>query len=351
MDISLGFLTLFILVLLPGLIFRRLYFYGEFSKQFNSEHSLVSLVAVASIPGIILLISVYFAYDHFVSEINLEGLVNTYKKITSNNELDQAKDDTEKLNDILKLKVFPFIGYLYSISILFGAISGRIVRIFKLDTRFKLLRFKNYWFYLFNGQHGDFKKMRYLKQGKSKKHLFTMADILIDTNSQTCLYSGVVVDYELNSSDCSLSKVILRDAERYRKDSNTNSRVRTPIPGTFLIVDCTSLKNINLTYVYEDRENYAIKSRLPYTIEVLFGILSLLLIPAFIFKSESVNWQLYDWYFGLVWYKKILAYFFVTQILALFIPYRKEKDEYKYVNVYTIMGKLIYIVILYFLIS
>ena len=92
--------------------------------------------------------------------------------------------------------------------------------------------------------------MRHLKE-KNKKILFTKADILIDSNSKPYLYSGIVVDYELMYSDSSvLSKVMLDKAERYSLKNGKN--VPTPIPGSLLVVDCTTMKNINLTYIYED---------------------------------------------------------------------------------------------------
>ncbi len=57
MEISLGFFVILLLVLFPGLIFRRLYFYGEFSKEFNDGQNIGSLLAKSVVPGLIITIS------------------------------------------------------------------------------------------------------------------------------------------------------------------------------------------------------------------------------------------------------------------------------------------------------
>ena len=111
-----------------------------------------------------------------------------------------------------------------------------------------------------------------------------------------------------------LSKVMLDKAERYSLKNGKN--VPTPIPGSLLVVDCTTMKNINLTYIYEDTKNTS-NPKLLYILELLFGITIIALIPIFIFKSDSINWSIYSKYFLLIWYKKIFAYLLTIQTLSL----------------------------------
>lgn len=188
--------------------------------------------------------------------------------------------------------------------------------------------------------------MKHLKK-RNKRYLFTKADILIDSNSGTHLYSGIVVDYELFENDCkALSKVMLQNAERY---SLTNGK-RTPIkiPGSILVVDCTSMKNINLTYIYEEAKSI-LKSKIPNFTEVTFGIITLLLIPLFIFQAEVFDWAIYKEYFSLNWYGKVIAYFLTIQFLSLFNPFIKQKVGFKYVNLKSLVTKLIWLIIMVFL--
>lgn len=344
MEISLGFLIVLILILFPGLIYRRLYFYGEFSKQFNYGNNLISLIAISTIPGIINLISVYIFYDNIITGIDLGEIIDKFKDI-NNPEFRLTKCDDTPLKDIMNEKVAPFIGFTYMSSILFGILSGRFIRISRIDTKFKLLRFKNYWFYLFNGQHTGFKKMKHLKE-KNKKHLFTKVDILIDSNSKTHLYSGIVVDYELQDDDCkALSKIMLQNAQRYSMVNGKRAAVN--IPGTLLVVDCSSMKNINLTFIYEETLE-VLKSKLPNYIEVIFGVLIILLIPFFIFQAESIDIQIYKDYFQLSWYEKIIAYLLFVQILSILNPFIKveKSNEYKYVNLKSLIAKFSLIAIM-----
>ena len=219
MDFSLGFLVILFLIIFPGLIYRRLYFYGEFSKEFKSGYNLISLIAISSIPGLVNLICIFFLYDKYFNEIDLGKIIDIFKDIKSEDFRFEESDDTP-IRELLKTKAIPFIGFLYITSFLLGALTGRFIRITRIDTKYKLLRFKNYWFYLFNGQHTSFKKMRHLRV-QNKKHVFTKADILIDSNSDTHLYSGIVVDYELFEDKCdTLSKVMLQNAQRYSFKEN-----------------------------------------------------------------------------------------------------------------------------------
>lgn len=344
MDFSLGFLVVLILIVFPGLIYRRLYFYGEFSKEFKSRYNLIGVIALSIIPGLINFVCVFFFYDTIFNEVDLGEIIDKFKDLNSESYRFKKSEDTP-IKELMNAKALPFIGFLYLTVFLIGSISGRLVRITKLDTKFKLLRFKNFWFYLFNGQHTSFKKMKHLKN-KNKKHVFTKADILIDSNNKTHLYSGIIVDYELHENECdTLSKVMLQNAERY--SVREGKRVPIEIPGNLLIVDCSSMKNINLTYIYEEAKSI-LESKLPNYIESIFGLVILLIIPLFIFKSDSIDIELYKKYFNLNWFKKIIVFLTAIQFLSLLNPFIKDEDEYKFVNFKSFFAKIIWILVLSF---
>lgn len=340
MNFSLGFLVVIILIIFPGLIYRRLYFYGEFSKEFKSRYNLVSLIAIAIVPGLINLICVFLFFDNFFNEIDLGEIIDKFKDLNSENFRFKKSKDTP-IKDLLEEKAVPFVSFLYLTSLIVGSVSGRFVRITKIDTKFKLLRFKNYWFYLFNGQHTGFKKMRHLKR-RNKKHIFTKADILIDSNNKTHLYSGIIVDYELHENQCdTLSKIMLQNAERY--GIRDDKRVSIEIPGNLLVVDCSTMKNINLTYIYEEAKSI-LDSKLPNYVETIFGLISLLIIPIFIFKADSIDVELYKIYFNFHWFKKLIVFFIAVQFLSLFNPFVKDKGEYKVVSFKNVLAKIIWII-------
>lgn len=333
-----GFLFVLFLILFPGIIFRRFYFYGEFSKEFSAGKNLIGLLAASAIPGLIILFVTVYLYSYIFVEVNTAEIIDKYKEI---NDPDLKISGNTKFNSLLSETVCPFIFFQYLISSMIGVLSGRGIRISRLDTKFKLLRFKNYWFYIFSGEYNKFKKFRHLKPIK-KKHLFTKADVLIDSDGKALLYSGFVVDYELCNNDCTaLSKIYLENAERYSIRDNTKTRI--PIPGTIFIVDCSSMKNINLTYVYESQKKSLYKAKLPASLELGFGIIIIILIPLAIFKIDLIDMKLYNDYFNLVWYEKILVYFASIQAISLLNPFVKIKDEYKYITFWQFFYKLLWI--------
>lgn len=349
MEISWGLIILFVLVLFPGLIFRRLYYYGEFSKQFGSGLSLIKLIAISSIPGLINLICIFLIYDTFFYHIDIELVINRIKDL-SNPELKLEKASHGSMNSILKDSVFPFLSFLYVSSILLGALSGRLIRITRLDTKFKLLQFKNYWFYVFSGELARFKKMKHLKNS-NKKHLFTVADILVESSSKTHLYSGIVVDYELNEKDCQcLNKVMLQNAERYKEEND--KMVPKKIPGSMLVVDCAKMKNINLTYVFEEAKGF-LQSKVPGVIDTIFALVIVLALPIFFFQTDLIKWDWYISYFKLNnWFNRILWYLLIVQTLSILNPFvkNKSKGEYEYVGWNKTWAKVFWIVVLIFLI-
>jgi hypothetical protein len=343
MEVSLGSFLVLVLILFPGIIIRKLYFYGEFSKQFSGGFSLIKLIAVSAVPGFINLICIFFFYDRFISHIDLEEIINTCKELNDPS-LKLGNVGGISIKDSINKNVFPFFGFLTFSSILIGSLSGRFVRISRLDTKFKILRFKNFWFYAFSGEVRRFKKLKHLNEDK-QKHLFTRADILIESSSKTHLYSGIVVDYELSNTDgYSLSKVILQEAKRYKLDEQ-NKRVPRNIPGNILIVDCSRMKNINLTYVSEKMKGF-FESRTPSIIDNIFSIAIILVFPICFFKTDLINWNWYLKYFEFSWYEKLIFYLTLIQTITIFNPFVKtEAGEYSYGGWSRVIAKLIWIIL------
>lgn len=345
MTFSLGFIVILFLILFPGLIFRRLYFYGEFSKEFKSSYNLVTLLAISTVPGVINLILIFFFYDNFIAPVDLGEIIDKFKDL--NNPLFKlTESDETPIKNLITSKVFPFISFLYVSSILFGLTSGRFIRFSNLDRKFKLLRFKNYWFYLFNDKQIKTSKFSFFKDS-NKKHLFTKADILIESNNKNLLYSGMIVDYELYDDSCKrLSKIMLENAIRY--SPKDGKRKPVAIPGNLLVVDCENLKNINLTYV-NGKSKSILDSKIPGIVDKIFGFLVLLVIPSFIFKADFINFSIYNWYFELGFFKKFIIYIASIQFIMLFNPFVKKENTYRFLSFKTFLAKILLIGILAFI--
>jgi hypothetical protein len=62
MSFTIDFLLLIILVVIPGLLFKRFYFQGEFSKQFSTKDSVYKSVFYSIIPGVLIQLIGYLIY-------------------------------------------------------------------------------------------------------------------------------------------------------------------------------------------------------------------------------------------------------------------------------------------------
>ncbi len=301
MEITWGFLLLFTVFIFPGLIIRRLYFFGEFSKQFGYNDPLLKTVAYALVPGLINATLTFLVYDGLFGDIDLGKVFDTYKDLSdSTTRLRDAAGFS--MDDHLRNEILPFLALLYVQSFLIGLLSGQVVRWTGIDTKFKIFRFKNQWFYLFTGIHRRFKKYQ-PHFNENNKFLFVKADVLIEAAGSTKLYSGTLVDYELDPNDCrELSKVVLKDAQRYAKDVDAQGNEKiTPktIPGNLLVVDCSKLVNINLTHVYEtDQERHARDQTFRQTWSNVFAVISVLSLPLLFFRIGALHSE---------WYVKIMA--------------------------------------------
>jgi len=161
MNIALSTLILFFLIL-PGVIFRRLYYSEEFSKQYFKT-SFFSIFISSFLPSIaihglwLLLIAPLFNY-----KINFHVLFNLFSEnpsITSINNI--QKYFTPIISYHLTLLVFA--GFM-------GFIVKQFIRFNKFDRKYKLLRFQNSWHYILTGEFFDFPRANFnLKKTLLKK--------------------------------------------------------------------------------------------------------------------------------------------------------------------------------------
>ncbi|THF48460.1 hypothetical protein E6C50_14345 [Flavobacterium supellecticarium] len=62
MNLTLGFIAFFIAIVIPGILFRRFFFYGEFSKQFNTKDPVLHSIFFSIIPGIVIQLVCFTIY-------------------------------------------------------------------------------------------------------------------------------------------------------------------------------------------------------------------------------------------------------------------------------------------------
>jgi hypothetical protein len=348
MEITWGFLLLFTVFVFPGLIIRRLYFFGEFSKQFGYNDPLLKTLAYALVPGLMNAILTILLYDGFFGAIDLGRIFDAYKDM-ANVAYRHASATGTSVDDHFRNEVLPFLGLLYMLAFITGAISGQAVRWTGIDTKLKLFRFKNQWFYLFTGNHRRLRKYQaHVKD--TNRFLFLKVDVLIEAGGGLKLYSGTLVDYELDADNCrELSKVVLKEAHRYA-DNGQGKLTPKLIPGNLLVVDCSKLVNINLTHVYEtDQQRHSRAQAFRRSWINWIVVLTMLILPLMFFRIDAIQWAWYDKMMNMTWLGKLFAWAFVSQIIQLPNPIvvdRKTK-EYRTATVREWILKIVMLPILY----
>lgn len=203
MSLTIDFILLFILIVIPGFLFKRFYFYGEFSKQFSTKDSVYKSTFYSFIPGILIQVSCFAIYTTlWPSDFNNIDVLYTVKFLLAKTNQTSPNKATEFINN-------GFSGFwkyelsVFATAILLGAILSRLVRLFKFDLRYKFLRFRNHWFYVFSGEINSLRKFRLAKKKlgdiESLTNFFSYypphVDILVNNHSGQALYSGYVIDY------------------------------------------------------------------------------------------------------------------------------------------------------------
>lgn len=159
------------------------------------------------------------------------------------------------------------------LAFLTGNLFYFIVRYFKLDLRYKLLRFDNQWYYIFSGQIRSFKKFNAKLPNNlslngdvnGEDHYPTYVDLMVKGRNGTEIISGFVIDYDLRPEDVTkLDRLYLSHAYRYRvakmedyaKAINSGNGVKTAIPGSIFIQRAEDIINMNIFYIpYESKRS------------------------------------------------------------------------------------------------
>lgn len=379
MNLTIGFIAFFISIVIPGILFRRFYFYGEFSKQFNTKDPVLHSIFFSIVPGIgIQLVSV-FLYNLFVGfESSYLDVFTIFKDITSDGNV-ETQEQTKVFIDDDIITFFSYILFVFLFASFLGWASSRLIRLFKWDRKYKLFRFKNQWYYIFSGELLNLKKFKdahkefigNLNKSENQDILMTFADILVsasDNNDRKELYTGYVVDYDLKSDDTSqLDRVYLMDTYRYKKMVNKNgsnetnqkpekpllSRNRLRVPGDVFVLKANRILNINLTYVPSvkkriEKQKKEIKKQLKYRwIQIIyFLILLIIILIHFFYKGLRLDETFMGDYFTKIdVFGKILSIIFLNQILSNLIPLPGANKKLEYDFKSNLLARIIMILI------
>jgi len=335
MEIALNSLILFLLFIFPGIVFRRFYYVGEFSKQFSSGNW-INTFYISLVPGLIIQIISYFT---FINLIYRKPIVNNYELVNSiYSELKDNSLPKELFNFELLTWIFAYLIVTIIISFIIAQFCWLVVRNLDWDKKFSPLRFNNYWHYYLSGESLKFKDFRGILP--KQKVLLTEADVLVDTgNEGTKLYKGFLRQHTICRSTGELKAIYLTDVRRYRRDLPPNN-IRE-VPGHIMIIPAEKILNINLTYITKSEKviNY---STLFLAILNLSILLFLMFNPSKIFLRDTT---IFGDIVGRFWL--FLGWLFIATMLDTFFK-PKNHENVKSLRYGLLFFILIIIIIIYF---
>ena len=288
MDIALNSFILFLLFIFPGIVFRRFYYVGEFSKQYSSANW-VNTIYISLIPGLVIQIISYFT---FVNIIYRKPIHNYYGFI--NGVYEKLKQDSipkEFFNFELLVWIFAYLLVTLFISFIIAQFCWKIVRNLDLDKKYSPLKFNNYWHYYLSGESLKFKDFKGILP--NQKVLLTEADVLVDIgNEGTKLYKGFIRQHTICRSTGDLKAIYLTDVRRFK-----DAPLIKEVPGHIMIIPAEKIININLTYITKSEK------KIDY-VNLMFILLNLVVLLFLMFNPSNLilrNTSIFGDIIGRIW--------------------------------------------------
>jgi hypothetical protein len=264
---------LFLLLALPGYVFRSCYNSGEFTRQLLSRTWTddVAKAFLYSIPFHVIGLEVFewLQHSHRIThsltwEVPFRLLTGEYTQIEKN-----AHGSIESMVGSLYSNQGYVLGYFGLILILafsLGHVLRKAVWIYELDVKWPwLFRFKSEWLYQVMGRGKLFVphrtwlcRMLGIPAQASVRHrdtiviLDAVTDQATEERGKTQLYSGIVAGFTVDETGA-LSEILLVKTKRGKFLMNypmgRSHFVLEDIPGRAFMLRYSTVKNLNLTYL------------------------------------------------------------------------------------------------------
>ena len=314
-------LTYIIFIIVPGVIFKK-FFYQNNPQKAPGVGNFADRIITSILFGVLCQIITIFLFTLALNLIFNYEFEDYYTRI-NNIHQNLVTDSLPKIT--LKQITFLFLELLLSLFIasICGLIGFNLIRKFKLDVIFPILKFDSEWKYLFRDD-----KRIFDEDSAQNYRTFDSAqvDLLVkDSTGDSYLYSGTLFNYKTNK-DGSLENISLLETKRYKKTKETNSTIIKDIPGHIVIVPYSNVLNMNITYMYRNKKS---QNRFIDSLLVVIFIISLL--PIIILP----------WFANAFWYQKILSiiilFYTWASLVGLFSPFLGQQKEKLGVNQYLLM--------------
>lgn len=350
MSLTTGFLLLFFTIVVPGFLFLRFYYFGEFSKQFNPRENITRQLLFALIPGAIIQL-ICFLLGKWVGWITLDSS-NILSFFETLNTQKFHKDHEAQALVANPVNFGYYLLIVYFLSFLAGSLITRVIRSFKWDKSLKILRYKNHWYYVFSGEIFEFKKFKSAANIlgkpslKDKEIQLSKVDILLNNGGEPEFYTGYVVDYDLSITDpTKLENLYLMDAYRYKRHEIINGDVnlvhpviteKKHIPGEIFVLNTTNASNINVSYLLSEKKQHPPKwrNRILMTLNVIAVILLLGSVISIVTEIKQIPFKWYhDFHASSWWLDKVFAILICISVISLVITEKNDDSgKYEYSN-------------------
>jgi len=254
--------------LFPGILFRRAFFSGEFTKHFESGNSFERLLwnmlsSVLMLACFCVSIHVFNSYSPLKVEFELgvPEVTDTFLCMYEN------KLPTIFSSETRIIQTGNLLFSLYAFSLILGFFINRLIFFLGLEKRFSILQFQNSWHYVTNSTKqnnlnhsiGDLYYTR-VDVKSSKEELFTgkLHDILYDKEGkvEAITIKEAYKYYRLSLVDDAV-KIAGLNQQIQQNDPNvifhsqtTNSFIyRKRIKGDLFTILNNDLENISITYI------------------------------------------------------------------------------------------------------
>ncbi|HEX8898206.1 MAG TPA: hypothetical protein VF751_05875 [Chthoniobacterales bacterium] len=159
---------------------------------------------------------------------------------------------------------------LYTAAAVLGLIAHVVVRQFRLDHKFKPLRFENFWHYALNAEMplfaeniGEYAEMLDVSEADFvKQESLTIVSCVVAHGPTSFVYSGVPFDYFFDRSG-NLDKIVIENVSYQQlvtPDEETATRAaggtisRASIEADVLILNAADIHNLAIQYIFGEPE-------------------------------------------------------------------------------------------------
>lgn len=234
MNLAISSLIIFIIVS-PAILARRIYYTRELSKSFTFRNTLQEIFSAIFLSFILHFcwISVVRLLGH---EVDFEV---TLKLLLDPQSIKEYTTITEHIQGIF--------GYFISLTLMAMLVSfliRNIIRTYKLDRTIKALRYDNNWYYIFSGEVLDIKEYNSNPAVDSSQVNDRIVDVLTKSGDKYTLYTGNLVDYQLNANN-SVDYIVLSSPRKQVVGEDET----VDIHSNYFVIPYSEILNINIKYV------------------------------------------------------------------------------------------------------